>query len=215
MARESLLSIFRQKFEEASRSRDSTTTSRFFKLFPEIGWEAEGLEAYASFVVDLVRIRAPASAKGSFQNVKIDHLIDCSWTLASSPLYYITALTALFESIAMIVDQHQPVVEKYYGPGKMRSVVERLLQECDRVVGGVVRAWEEERSIKRKVCRQLSDTIFQCMCSTGPVSSLTSQTIRQFQCFLRATEDLRLTPALRTLQLIRVILTGYYRNWRE
>ncbi|KAJ7109115.1 COG4 transport protein-domain-containing protein [Mycena epipterygia] len=132
-AREHLLATFRHQFEQASRSRDSTTTSRFFKLFPAIGWEAEGLQAYASFVVDLVRVRAPASAK------------------TSSPLYYITALTALFESIALIVDQHQPVVEKYYGQGKMQSVVERLLEECDRVVKGLIEGWEEERSIKRKI----------------------------------------------------------------
>ncbi|KXN87736.1 Conserved oligomeric Golgi complex subunit 4 [Leucoagaricus sp. SymC.cos] len=114
-AREYLLSVFRRNFEEASRLRDSTATSRFFKLFPAIGWEAEGLQAYADFVIDLVRVRAPASAK------------------TSSPLYYITSLTSLFESIAMIVDQHQPVVEKYYGTGKMTSVISRLLEECDRV----------------------------------------------------------------------------------
>ena len=70
---------------------------------------------------------------------------------ASSPLYYITALTALFESIALIVDQHQPVVEKYYGPGKMGLVLERLLQEADRVVKDLVEGWEEERTMKRKV----------------------------------------------------------------
>ncbi|KAF7338520.1 hypothetical protein MVEN_02078100 [Mycena venus] len=132
-AREHLLAIFRQQFEQASRSRDSATTSRFFKLFPAIGWEEEGLQAYASFVVDLVRVRAPASAK------------------TSSPLYYITALTALFESIALIVDQHQPVVEKYYGKGKMQRVVARLLDECDRVVKGLIEGWEEERSVKRKL----------------------------------------------------------------
>ncbi|KAJ7273448.1 COG4 transport protein-domain-containing protein [Mycena haematopus] len=132
-AREQLLAIFRQQFEQASRSRDSTTTSRFFKLFPAIGWEEEGLQAYAAFVVDLVRVRAPASAK------------------TSSPLYYITALTALFESIALIVGQHQPVVEKYYGKGKMQSVVARLLEECDRVTKVLIEGWQEERSIKRKL----------------------------------------------------------------
>lgn len=70
---------------------------------------------------------------------------------ASSPLYYITALTALFESIAMIVDQHQPVVEKYYGSGKMAGVLARLLQESDRVVKDLLEGWEEERAMKRKV----------------------------------------------------------------
>lgn len=66
-------------------------------------------------------------------------------------MYYITTLTSLFESIALIVDQHQPVVEKYYGPGKMLTVVKRLLQECDRVVSGLVENWEEERQMQRKV----------------------------------------------------------------
>ena len=78
------------------------------------------------------------------------HMLTCTF-IASSPLYFVTALTALFESIAMIVDQHQPVVEKYYGPGKMMSVLERLLQESDRVVKDLIEGWEEERSMKRKV----------------------------------------------------------------
>ncbi|EIW60719.1 COG4-domain-containing protein [Trametes versicolor FP-101664 SS1] len=132
-AREQLLAVFRREFDKASRARDANATSRFFKLFPAIGWEAEGLQAYASFVVELVKVRPPASAK------------------TSSPLYYITALTALFESIALIVDQHQPVVEKYYGVGKMGLVLERLLQEADRVVKDLVEGWEEERSMKRKL----------------------------------------------------------------
>ncbi|KAI1788436.1 COG4-domain-containing protein [Ganoderma leucocontextum] len=132
-AREQLLAVFQHEFESASTARDATATSRFFKLFPAIGWEEEGLQAYASFVVELVKVRAPASAK------------------TSSPLYYITALTALFESIALIVDQHQPVVEKYYGLGKMGLVLDRLLQEADRVVKDLLEGWKEERSIQRKL----------------------------------------------------------------
>ncbi|KJA27272.1 hypothetical protein HYPSUDRAFT_62954 [Hypholoma sublateritium FD-334 SS-4] len=138
-SREKLLAVFRQKFAEAASARDSTTTSRFFKLFPSIGWEDEGLEAYANFVVELVRVRSPASAK------------------TSSPLYYITALTSLFESIAMIVDQHQPVVEKYYGPGKMKRVVRRLLEESDRVSRSLKDRWEEDRSMQRKLADVLNN----------------------------------------------------------
>lgn len=132
-AREYLLSTFLRQFAQASRSRDAAATSRYFKLFPAIGCEAQGLEAYASFVVDLVRVRAPTSAK------------------SSSPLYYVTILTALFESVAMIIDQHQPVVEKYYGPGRMHSVLERLLDECDRVVKSTLDGWREERHVQRKL----------------------------------------------------------------
>ena len=71
--------------------------------------------------------------------------------VASSPLYYITAMTALFESIAMIVDQHLSVVEKYYGPGKMGRVINKLMGECDRVIANLVDSWEEERAANHQV----------------------------------------------------------------
>lgn len=51
----------------------------------------------------------------------------------------------------MIIDQHQPIVEKYYGAGNMQSVIKRLLEECDRVVRNTLDTWREDRSIKRKV----------------------------------------------------------------
>jgi hypothetical protein len=72
---------------------------------------------------------------------------------ASSPLYYIAALTALFEAIARIVDQHAPLIARYYGPGRMAAVVRRLLAEADRVVGGLLDNWAEERQMQRKVGR--------------------------------------------------------------
>lgn len=75
-------------------------------------------------------------------------------TTASSPLYYISQLTSLLESIAHIIDQHQPVVDKYYGTGRMRTVVGRLVGESDRVVRNLVEGWEEER----RVGRLISDT---------------------------------------------------------
>ncbi|KAF4614685.1 hypothetical protein D9613_002811 [Agrocybe pediades] len=141
LARETLLSVFRERFLEASRVRDSSATSRFFKLFPAIGWENEGLDAYSDFVVELVRARSPAANK------------------ASSPLYYVTALTSLFESIAMIVDQHQPVVEKYYGPGKMKPVVRRLLEESDKVTRNLSNSWQEDRSITRKIISEIAGMV--------------------------------------------------------
>lgn len=62
-----------------------------------------------------------------------------------------TALTALFESVCSILDQHQPVVEKYYGKGKMQTVVTYLIKECDRVVRRLLDNWVDDRSIDRMV----------------------------------------------------------------
>jgi hypothetical protein len=63
-AREQLLETFRSEFRRAAEARDATAASRFFKLFPVIGWENEGLEIYSEFVVDLLRARPPISIKG-------------------------------------------------------------------------------------------------------------------------------------------------------
>lgn len=71
-------------------------------------------------------------------------------------MYYITNLTTLLESIALIIDQHQPVVEKYYGEGKMRVVVVRLQAEGDKGVKSLVEGWEEERRVGRLVGRRPS-----------------------------------------------------------
>ena len=38
----------------------------FSSSFPVIGCETEGLEAYASFIVDLVKVRPPASAQSTY-----------------------------------------------------------------------------------------------------------------------------------------------------
>ena len=61
-----LLEVFTRRFTEATKARDAVATTRFFKLFPVIGYEAEGLKAYASFIVDLVKVRPPASAQRAF-----------------------------------------------------------------------------------------------------------------------------------------------------
>jgi len=51
----------------------------------------------------------------------------------------------------VIIDQHQPVVEKYYGPGKMLRVIQRLQEESDNRSQKILDAFEEERQISRKV----------------------------------------------------------------
>ncbi|KAI5454395.1 Golgi transport complex subunit 4, variant 2 [Naganishia albida] len=135
--RQTLLDTFAHAFREAAEQRDEQGTSRFFRLFPMIGAEQAGLAVYADFVVTLVKTRGGAvtGAAGA----------------AASPLYYITNLTTLLESIALIIDQHQPVVEKYYGEGKMRVVVVRLQAEGDKGVKSLVEGWEEERRVGRLI----------------------------------------------------------------
>lgn len=107
----------------------------FFKLFPMISAEREGLDAYAKFVCSIVSNRS----KGSLQQQ------------ASSPTFFASLLTPLFEQIAIIISQHQPVVEKYYGHGRMVPVASKLQEECDKQANAILSQWEEERRTSRKV----------------------------------------------------------------
>lgn len=68
-----------------------------------------------------------------------------------SPTHFSALLTTLFEAIALILSQHQPVVEKYYGEGKMISVAGSLMSETDQIGLKVLANWEEERRIRRRV----------------------------------------------------------------
>jgi hypothetical protein len=45
------------EFRSAAEARDEQGTSRFFRLFPMIGAEEQGLGVYADFVVTLVKTR--------------------------------------------------------------------------------------------------------------------------------------------------------------
>lgn len=61
--RTELLDTFKEEFQKAAASRDEQSTSRFFKLFPTIGAEEEGLTIYGDFVVNLVKGRSASGGK--------------------------------------------------------------------------------------------------------------------------------------------------------
>lgn len=60
-------------------------------------------------------------------------------------------MTPLFEQIAIIISQHQPVVEKYYGNGRMMTVAAKLQEECDKQANAILSQWAEERRTSRKI----------------------------------------------------------------
>ncbi|KAF9435221.1 Golgi transport complex subunit 4 [Entomortierella beljakovae] len=129
-----LLEIISTEFENAVQRQSEEDITRYFKLFPLLGEEHVGLDKYSKFVCAIVSGKAQASLVGS----------------PKSPTFYADTLIRLFESIAVIIDQHQPVVEKYYGPGKMLRVIQRLQEESDIRGRKIIEAFEEEREIKRK-----------------------------------------------------------------
>lgn len=136
-AAESLCGLFLREFEKAAREGDGARVTRFFKLFPLIGRSSVGLEAYGRYVCGGIASRARANMNSTGQR--------------REGMFYANALTKLFEHIAQIVDGHEPLVERHYGPGSMVKVIERIQAEADSQGGLILDTWAEERRVSRKL----------------------------------------------------------------
>jgi len=135
-AAESLCGLFLREFEKAAQAGNGADVTRFFKLFPLIGRSDVGLDAYGKYVCGGIAARARTNM---------------SSTQRQDGLFYASTLTKLFEHIAQIVEGHQPLVERHYGPGSMTKVIERIQMEADVQGGIILDTWSEERMVARKV----------------------------------------------------------------
>ncbi|KAF2272109.1 golgi transport complex subunit Cog4 [Westerdykella ornata] len=138
-AAESLCGLFLREFEKATREGDGSRVTRFFKLFPLIGRTDVGLDAYGRYVCQGVASRA----RTNFNSAPAAQ--------RKEGYFYASTLTKLFEHIAQIVDGHEPLVERHYGPGMMAKVIERLQIEADVQGGIILDTWRDERAIDRKL----------------------------------------------------------------
>lgn len=64
---------------------------------------------------------------------------------------YADTLTLLFEGLARIIDIHQPLVETYYGPGRLLSAVTLLQKECDIQVKRIIIEFNKHRQVNKKI----------------------------------------------------------------
>ncbi|KAJ2351376.1 Golgi transport complex subunit 4 [Coemansia sp. RSA 2618] len=119
-------------FDAAAESSNTRELSRCFRLFPLLGEEQRGLDRYSEFLCTAIadKSRLVGEVHGSV---------------------YALRITRLFEAIAAVIDNHFPLVEQYYGPGRMLRVIQRLQMEGARRACMVLDFFEEERHVKRRL----------------------------------------------------------------
>lgn len=54
--------------------------------------------------------------------------------------------------IARVIETHQPIVETYYGPGHLYTLITHLQQECDQQAKKMVDKFIQQRGYHNKVC---------------------------------------------------------------
>ncbi|KAK7862604.1 hypothetical protein R5R35_005641 [Gryllus longicercus] len=117
-----LRSVVNLRFDEAVRAEDLASVERFFKLFPLLGLHDEGLEKFSNYLSTKIADTANGNLKTALSTQASDRRAN---------IIFADTLTLLFEGIARIIEIHQPLIETYYGPGRLLRALGPLLRECD------------------------------------------------------------------------------------
>ncbi|ORX99118.1 COG4-domain-containing protein [Basidiobolus meristosporus CBS 931.73] len=126
-ARNKLVSMVVEEFEAAVRADNQKDIGRYFKLFPVMGKEEQGLDEYSQYVCGII-------SKQAQENLAKP---------VTTATFFPDILMNLFETIAIIIDQHTPV--------KVLRVIQRLEQEGITRGRRIIDSFREERQISRRI----------------------------------------------------------------
>uniref|UniRef100_A0A3Q2PCM8 Conserved oligomeric Golgi complex subunit 4 n=1 Tax=Fundulus heteroclitus TaxID=8078 RepID=A0A3Q2PCM8_FUNHE len=140
-AEQKLKVIVAEKLDEAVAAVDLAQVERFFKIFPLLGLHQQGLARFGQYLCSQLASKAEENlllATGGDLGEKRALLI------------FADTLTLLLEGIARVVETHQPIVETYYGPGHLYTLITHLQQECDRQAQKIVDKFIQQRGYHNK-----------------------------------------------------------------
>ncbi|KAG7278833.1 hypothetical protein CRUP_010396 [Coryphaenoides rupestris] len=141
-AEQKLKVIVAERLDAAVAAVDLVQVERFFKIFPLLGLHQQGLARFGQYLCSQLASKAEENlllATGGDVNEKRALLI------------FAETLTLLLEGIARVVETHQPIVETYYGPGHLYTLITHLQQECDRQAQKIVDKFIQQRDYHNKV----------------------------------------------------------------
>jgi len=145
-AQEKLQNAVRQRFNEAVQVKDNNQVERFFKLFPLVGLQDEGLLNFSKYlrthIADIAEVNIDTALKINPQDRK-------------AKVIFADTITLLFELIAKVIEDQQPLVDTFYGPGQMLKVQKELQAECDSQSKHIIQEFLNARKFD-EICEHLS-----------------------------------------------------------
>uniref|UniRef100_A0A8C2ENB6 Conserved oligomeric Golgi complex subunit 4 n=1 Tax=Cyprinus carpio TaxID=7962 RepID=A0A8C2ENB6_CYPCA len=140
-AERNLKTLVTTRLEEAVATGDLPQVERFFKILPLLGLHEQGLACFAQYLCSQLASKAE-------ENLLLAVGSDLGERRA--PVIFADTLTLLLEGIARIVETHQPIVETYYGPGRLHTLLAHLQQECDKQAQKIVDKFIQQRDYNNK-----------------------------------------------------------------
>ena len=136
--------VVARRFSEAVKDEDLASIERFFKIFPLLGMHEEGIASFTGYLCGKL-------VENSKKNLKA--ALDTPANGPRANVILADTLTLLFEGVARIVEIHQPLIETYYGPGRLPTVLARIQRDCDIQAANIFAEFRKRRGIKDKVTR--------------------------------------------------------------
>uniref|UniRef100_A0A8C1GUN9 Conserved oligomeric Golgi complex subunit 4 n=1 Tax=Cyprinus carpio TaxID=7962 RepID=A0A8C1GUN9_CYPCA len=140
-AERNLKTLVTTRLEEAVATGDLPQVERFFKILPLLGLHEQGLACFAQYLCSQLASKAE-------ENLLLAVGSDLGERRA--PVIFADTLTLLLEGIARIVETHQPIVETYYGPGRLHTLLAHLQKECDKQAQKIVDKFIQQRDYNNK-----------------------------------------------------------------
>ncbi|XP_069037408.1 conserved oligomeric Golgi complex subunit 4 [Lepisosteus oculatus] len=140
-AEQRLKTLVRERLDQAIKAGDLAQVERFFKIFPLLGLHEQGLARFAQYLCSQLASKAE-------ENLLL--AVGGELSERRAALVFADTLTLLLEGIARVIETHQPIVETYYGPGRLYMLIKHLQGECDRQAEKVVDKFIQQRDYHRK-----------------------------------------------------------------
>lgn len=135
-----LQKIVNEKYDQALHTNDVPQLERFFKIFPLIGQSEDGLEKFSNYLCRQIN----QAADQNFLMILNTDKSEKRWNIM-----FADALILLFEKVARVVEAYQPVIETYYGHGKMFLFIKNIQKECDLQAIKILDKFKEIRNLNR------------------------------------------------------------------
>lgn len=141
-AADQLRKVVTRKFDDAVKQEDLASVERFFKIFPLLGMHDDGLVKFSNYLC----VKLKDSAKKNLLSA-----LDVKEKNERASVIFADTMTLLFEKIARIIEVHQPIIETYYGPGRIIKTIDILQNECDKQVKKIHQEFVLARAISKRI----------------------------------------------------------------
>ena len=135
-----LQKIVNEKYDQALQANEVTELERFFKIFPLIGQSEDGLAKFSTYLCHQIN----QAANQNFMLILTTDKSEKRWNIM-----FADALILLFEKVARVIEAYQPLIETYYGHGKMFLFIKNIQKECDLQAIKILDEFKKTRHLNR------------------------------------------------------------------